>query len=80
MRFYIFLHKNFIDCYSLVLTVYGRETPALLNSKGRRFISREVENSAKEKETENSVSLSAGCAYTPAVVELRGLAPRSYEV
>jgi len=26
-------------------------------------------NSAKEKETENSVSLSEGCAYTPVMVE-----------
>jgi hypothetical protein len=32
------------------------------------------ENSAKEKETENSVSLS-GCSYTPVMVHLQGLEP-----
>ena len=38
------------------------------------------ENGAKEKETDNSVSNSEGCAYTPVMVEQRGLAPRSYGV
>ena len=33
----------------------------------------EVENSAKEKETENSVSQS-GCSYTPVMVRITGLA------
>ena len=37
----------------------------------------EDEKSAKEKETENSVSLS-GCAYTPVMVDESGLAPESY--
>ena len=36
------------------------------------------ENSAKEKETENSVSLSEGCAYTPVMVELRGVEPLTF--
>ena len=35
----------------------------------------EGENGAKEKETDNSVSNSAGCAYTPVMVEVTGLAP-----
>ena len=35
----------------------------------------EVENSAKEKETANAISLSEGCAYTPVMVEVTGLAP-----
>ena len=34
----------------------------------------ENENSAKEKETENSVSLS-GCSYTPVMVRTKGLEP-----
>ena len=34
------------------------------------------ENGAKEKETENSVSLS-GCSYTPVMVRRRGLEPRT---
>ena len=38
------------------------------------------ENSAKEKETANAISLSAGCAYTPAVVDESGLAPESYRL
>ncbi len=37
----------------------------------------EDEKSAKEKETENSVSLS-GCAYTPVMVEIRGFEPLTY--
>ena len=35
----------------------------------------ENENGAKEKETDNSVSNSEGCAYTPEMVEVTGLAP-----
>ena len=35
----------------------------------------EDENSAKEKETANAISLSEGCAYTPVMVEVTGLAP-----
>ena len=31
------------------------------------------ENSAKEKETDNSVSLSSGCSYTPVMVLVTGL-------
>ncbi len=38
----------------------------------------ENENSAKEKETDNSVSNSAGCAYTPVMVDESGFAPESY--
>lgn len=34
-----------------------------------------VENSVKEKETDNSVSLSSGCSYTPDMVHLQGLEP-----
>ena len=33
------------------------------------------ENSAKEKETDNSVSLSSGCSYTPVMVLVTGLEP-----
>jgi len=40
----------------------------------------ENENSAKEKETDNSVSNSEGCAYTPVMVDESGLAPESYEL
>ena len=36
------------------------------------------ENSAKEKETDNSVSNSEGCAYTPVMVELRGVEPLTF--
>lgn len=36
------------------------------------------ENGAKEKETDNSVSNSEGCAYTPVMVDESGLAPESY--
>lgn len=32
----------------------------------------------KKRETANAVSLLAGCAYTPAVVDESGLAPESY--
>ncbi len=35
----------------------------------------EVKNGAKEKETDNSVSYSEGCAYTSRVVEIIGLEP-----
>ena len=35
------------------------------------------ENNAKEKETANAISLSEGCAYTPVMVELRGVEPLS---
>ena len=35
------------------------------------------ENSAKEKETANAISLSEGCAYTPVMVELTGVEPVS---
>ena len=35
------------------------------------------ENGAKEKETDNSVSNSEGCAYTPVMVDHRGLEPRT---
>ena len=35
----------------------------------------EVKNGAKEKETDNSVSYSEGCAYTPEMVEIIGLEP-----
>ena len=38
----------------------------------------EDENSAKEKETANAISLSEGCAYTPVMVDESGLAPESY--
>ncbi len=38
----------------------------------------EVENGAKEKETDNSVSNSEGCAYTPVMVEIRGFEPLTY--
>ena len=38
----------------------------------------ENENSAKEKETDNSVSNSAGCAYTPVMVETRGVEPLTF--
>ncbi len=37
------------------------------------------ENGAKEKETDNSVSNSEGCAYTPEMVDEAGLAPASCE-
>ena len=33
-----------------------------------------------EKETDKSVSLSSGCAYTPVMVDLRRLELRSYKV
>ncbi len=36
------------------------------------------ENGAKEKETDNSVSYSEGCAYTPEMVELRGVEPLTF--
>ncbi len=36
------------------------------------------ENGAKEKETENSVSLSSGCSYTPIMVPLVGVEPTRY--
>ena len=36
------------------------------------------ENGAKEKETDNSVSNSEGCAYTPVMVEIRGFEPLTY--
>ena len=36
------------------------------------------ENGAKEKETDNSVSNSEGCAYTPVMVETRGVEPLTY--
>ncbi len=38
----------------------------------------EDENSAKEKETANAISLSEGCAYTPVMVEIRGFEPLTY--
>ena len=37
----------------------------------------EVENSAKEKETANAISLS-GCSYTPVMVPLVGVEPTRY--
>lgn len=37
----------------------------------------ENENSAKEKETANAISLSEGCAYTPVMVEMTGVEPVS---
>ncbi len=37
------------------------------------------ENSVNEKETDKSVSISRGCAYTPRVVDEAGLAPASYK-
>ena len=36
------------------------------------------ENGAKEKETDNSVSNSEGCAYTPVMVEIWGFEPQTY--
>ena len=37
-----------------------------------------MENSAKEKETANAISLSTGCAYTPVMVEIRGVEPLTF--
>ena len=38
------------------------------------------ENGVNEKETDKSVSLSEGCAYTPVMVDESGLAPESYRI
>ncbi len=64
-------------CNRSVILKSGQENELLLNlifPDYPDFGGGADENSAKEKETENSVSQS-GCSYTPVMVHLQGLEP-----
>ena len=86
--------KDLIDTFIYRVLLYDDKMKVIFNLKGEQQNELllnlifpdypdgndgENENSAKEKETDNSVSNSAGCAYTPVMVDQSGLAPESYE-
>ena len=56
----------------------GQQNELLLNLIFPDYPDGTGENGAKEKETDNSVSYSEGCAYTPEMVEIVGLEPMTY--
>ena len=77
--------KDLIDTFIYRVLLYDDKMKVIFNLKGEQQNELllnlifpdypdgndgENENTAKEKETENSVSLSEGCAYTPVMVEL----------
>ncbi len=77
--------KDLIDTFIYRVLLYDDKMKVIFNLKGEQQNELllnlifpdypdgndgENENSAKEKETDNSVSNSAGCAYTPVMVEL----------
>ena len=81
--------KALIDTFIYRVVLYDDKMKVLFNLKGGQknellltlifpdypdFGDGENENSAKEKETDNSVSQS-GCSYTPVMVRLPGLEP-----
>ena len=85
--------KDLIDTFIYRVLLYDDKMKVIFNLKGEQQNELllnlifpdypdgndgENENSAKEKETDNSVSNSAGCAYTPVMVDESGLAPESY--
>ncbi len=85
--------KDLIDTFIYRVLLYDDKMKVIFNLKGEQQNELllnlifpdypdgndgENENSAKEKETDNSVSNSAGCAYTPVMVEMRGLEPLAY--
>lgn len=78
--------KDLIDTFIYRVLLYDDKMKVIFNLKGEQQNELllnlifpdypdgndgENENSAKEKETDNSVSNSAGCAYTPVMVELK---------
>ena len=85
--------KDLIDTFIYRVLLYDDKMKVIFNLKGEQQNELllnlifpdypdgndgENENSAKEKETDNSVSNSAGCAYTPVMVEIVGLEPMTY--
>lgn len=85
--------KDLIDTFIYRVLLYDDKMKVIFNLKGEQQNELllnlifpdypdgndgENENSAKEKETDNSVSNSAGCAYTPVMVEIRGFEPLTY--
>ncbi len=84
--------KDLIDTFIYRVLLYDDKMKVIFNLKGEQQNELllnlifpdypdgndgENENSAKEKETANAISLSAGCAYTPVMVELTGVEPVS---
>ncbi len=84
--------KDLIDTFIYRVLLYDDKMKVIFNLKGEQQNELllnlifpdypdgndgENENSAKEKETDNSVSNSAGCAYTPVMVEMMGIEPIS---
>ena len=81
--------KDLIDTFIYRVLLYDDKMKVIFNLKGGQKNELllnlifpgtdgnggEDENSAKEKETANAISLSEGCAYTPVMVEVTGLAP-----
>ncbi len=82
--------KDLIDTFIYRVLLYDDKMKVIFNLKGEQQNELllnlifpdypdgndgENENSAKEKETDNSVSNSAGCAYTPVMVEISGFEP-----
>ena len=82
--------KDLIDTFIYRVLLYDDKMKVIFNLKGEQQNELllnlifpdypdgndgENENSAKEKETDNSVSNSAGCAYTPVMVEAEGFEP-----
>lgn len=87
--------KDLIDTFIYRILLYDDKMKVIFNLKGGQKNELllnlifpdypdgnggEAENSAKEKETDKSVSLSEGCAYTPVMVDEWGLAPQSYRI
>ncbi len=85
--------KDLIDTFIYRVLLYDDKMKVIFNLKGEQQNELllnlifpdypdgndgENENSAKEKETDNSVSNSAGCAYTPVMVETRGVEPLTF--
>ena len=85
--------KDLIDTFIYRVLLYDDKMKVIFNLKGEQQNELllnlifpdypdgndgENENTAKEKETENSVSLSEGCAYTPVMVEIWGFEPQTY--
>ncbi len=84
--------KDLIDTFIYRVLLYDDKMKVIFNLKGEQQNELllnlifpgtdgdggEDESGVKEKETDNSVSNSEGCAYTPAVVEIVGLEPMTY--
>ncbi len=85
--------KDLIDTFIYRVLLYDDKMKVIFNLKGEQRNELllnlifpdypdgnggEDENSAKEKETANAISLSAGCAYTPVMVEIWGFEPQTY--